>query len=224
MADPPGHKDRGHTNYPSISPSWPGLNIHQVAHNGVYEFDDDDDSEAVYAMLRHMYNMPYGEHPHNRIPTGIHLYHFVKAHFYNEALKLIHGASPSAFIHCISQIYGPDAPRLADQSLRDQILSLCIEHYGRLAEEDVFKAELKAGTLFDGDAAVKILAKVNLRSTQEDDEIPPGSLMAALRAADLRAADLRAADLRAADLRAADLRAASESHSVRDAGQLGWLG
>ncbi|KAI5198878.1 hypothetical protein AUEXF2481DRAFT_26917 [Aureobasidium subglaciale EXF-2481] len=271
MADPPGHKDRGHTNdvfdnpldsdvtikfgdnqvfahrailrlwspyfnrafqskfsvsYPS-NPSWPGLNIHQVAHNGVYEFDDDDDSEAVYAMLRHMYNMPYGEHPHNRIPTGIHLYHCIrtfmiadqydcpplrevaKAHFYNEALRLLHGASLNAFIHCMSQMCGPDAPRLADQSLRDKILSLCMKHYGRLAEEDVFKAELKAGTLFDGDAAVQILAKVNLRSTQEDDEIPPGSLMAALRAADLRAADLRAA---------------SESHSVRDAGQLGWLG
>ncbi|KAI5241120.1 hypothetical protein E4T43_05698 [Aureobasidium subglaciale] len=186
MADPPGHSDRGHPTDVFDNPLDSDVTIKSddnqvlahrailrlwspyfnrafrsklsVAHNGVYKSDDDDNSEAVYARLRHMYNMPYGEHPHNRLPEGIYLYHCIrtfmiadqydcpplrevaKAHFNKEALRLLHGPSPSAFVHCISQMCGSDAPRLADQSLRDQILSLCMEHYGRLAEGDVFKA------------------------------------------------------------------------------------
>ncbi|CAC9892177.1 unnamed protein product [Aureobasidium pullulans] len=146
---------------------------HRVATSPTFEFDDQEDCDAVYSMLRHMYNMPYGQHPNNQIRSLQHciqvftiadkydcplLRETAVTQFTLKSAKLLYtldatwGTIPNLIVHCIPRLCGPDAPQLADSSLRNRMLEICMARYGRLAQEDVFKKEMQAGRLFDGDA------------------------------------------------------------------------
>ncbi|THX14496.1 hypothetical protein D6D13_02705 [Aureobasidium pullulans] len=161
-----------------------------VATSPTFEFDDQEDCDVVYSMLRHMYNMPYGQHPNNQIRSLQHciqvftiadkydcplLRETAVTQFTLKSAKLLYtleatwGTIPNLIVHCIPRLCGPDAPQLADSSLRNRMLEICMARYGRLAQEDVFKKEMQAVRSFDGDAAVKILARVSQRLTASGD-------------------------------------------------------
>ncbi|THW89271.1 hypothetical protein D6C90_07966 [Aureobasidium pullulans] len=155
-----------------------------VAKSPVFHLGGDDDVGAVYAILRHMYNMPYNKHPANRPPFGNDLKHHIevfKVADKYDCLSLRHIAQMgfryevswlvrTEFIAgiqyltgYIAQICGPNAPYLADPSLRNHLIEVCIENFGKLAENTVFQGQLEEGRLFDADASTKILAKVGSR-------------------------------------------------------------
>lgn len=135
-------------------------------------------------MLRHMYNMPYNKHPANQPPFKYFskhhievfkvadkydcpsIRHAVQMQFRYEVDLLVRISATDAitlFSHYVARICGPDAPYLADASLRNHLIEVCIENFGKLAENTVFQAELEEGRLFDADASTKILAKVGSR-------------------------------------------------------------
>lgn len=156
----------------------------QVAKSPVFHLGGDDDVGAVYAMLRHMYNMPYNKHPANRplfanyLKQYIEVFkvadkydcpslrHIAQMGFRDEANWFATTEAITGIQYLtgyIAQICGPDAPYLADPSLRNHLIEVCIKNFGKLAENTVFQAQLEEGKLFDADASTKILAKVGSR-------------------------------------------------------------
>ncbi|THW96207.1 hypothetical protein D6D17_07323 [Aureobasidium pullulans] len=155
-----------------------------VAKSPVFHLGGDDDVGAVYAMLRHVYNMPYNKHPANKSLFGNYLKHhfevfkvadkhdypslrhIAQKEFIYEVNRLVRTevfAGIQFLTGYIAQICGPDAPYLADPSMRIHLIEVCIENFGKLAENTVFQGQLEEGRLFDADAATKILAKVGSR-------------------------------------------------------------
>ncbi|THZ89039.1 hypothetical protein D6C84_00389 [Aureobasidium pullulans] len=133
-----------------------------VAKSPVFHLDGDDDIDAIYAMLRHIVFKVADKYD---CPS---LRHIAQMAFRYEADWLV-GTSANDALNLIlltgyiAQICGPDAPCLADPSLRNHLIEICIENFGKLADDTVFQAQLEKGRLFDADASTKILAKVGSR-------------------------------------------------------------
>lgn len=157
-----------------------------MATNPVFLLDDqDDDFEAVSAMVKHMYDMSYGKHPLDR--GGLELkddhipyweqaiYHqlavYTAADKYDcpavrraalERMNIYLGitASPtldppavvrklSFFIPLISKICGPDAPKLADQSLYTDTVKFCVRWHPRLIYHAEYRTAFQKKALYD---------------------------------------------------------------------------
>ncbi|THW42747.1 hypothetical protein D6D21_05690 [Aureobasidium pullulans] len=160
-----------------------------VATNPVFLLDDqDDDFEAVSAMVNHMYGMSYGKHPLNRgglklkddhIPYWEQaIYHqlavYTAADKYDcpavrraalELMNIYLGITASSTLDppavvrklsffiplnaLISKICGPDAPKLADQSLYTDTVKFCVRWHPRLIYHAEYRAAFQKKALYD---------------------------------------------------------------------------
>ncbi|THZ93665.1 hypothetical protein D6C83_09222 [Aureobasidium pullulans] len=167
-----------------------------VATNPVFLLDDqDDDFEAVSAMVKHMYGMSYGKHPLNR--GGLELkddhipyweqaiYHqlavYTAADKYDcpavrraalELMNIYLGITASSTLDppavvrklsffiplnaLISKICGPDAPKLADQSLYADTVKFCVRWHPRLIYHAEYRAAFQKKALYDATSHEKM--------------------------------------------------------------------
>ncbi|THY95203.1 hypothetical protein D6C93_05116 [Aureobasidium pullulans] len=168
----------------------------QVATNPVFLLDDQDDNfEAVSAMVKHMYGMSYGKHPLNR--GGLELkddhipyweqaiYHqlavYTAADKYDcpavrraalELMNIYLGITASSTLDppavvrklsffiplnaLISKICGPDAPKLADQSLYTDTVKFCVRWHPRLIYHAEYRAAFQKKALYDATSHEKM--------------------------------------------------------------------
>lgn len=157
--------------------------------------DQDDDFEAVSAMVKHMYGMSYGKHPLNR--GGLELkddhipyweqaiYHqlavYTAADKYDcpavrrAALELMNiylgitassTLDPPAVVRKLSffiplnalipKICGPDASKLADQSLYTDTVKFCVRWHPRLIYHAEYRAAFQKKALYDATSHEKM--------------------------------------------------------------------
>jgi hypothetical protein len=118
----------------------------------VFSLGDDDDSEIVDAMLRHMYNLPYSQQKVDS-ESDMFKFHtdvFMLADKYDcPSLRMAAVSNfrrtadefdthwqieekPATLINAIANICGPDAQQTADRTLRYEALKFCATSYIRI--------------------------------------------------------------------------------------------
>ncbi|KAH0341466.1 hypothetical protein KCU81_g6309, partial [Aureobasidium melanogenum] len=164
-----------------------------VSNSATFIIDDECDGkhepEAVFAMLKHIYGMPFGSGSNCRpdgtsvIEYSIKVYkladkydilsvrraavEFIESYI-NAYLYLSKTQNPPAsspIPDCIAHICGPDAPQLADLQLRNALFSWLSKNICALSKHNEFKVKIEDGSLLDVDLTAKLL----FRLTEEID-------------------------------------------------------
>lgn len=156
----------------------------------IYKLDDDDNHEAVNAMLQHMYGKPYDKHRDNILIDAnlqAHPAVYLIADKYDRPsarkaaliaferlqMDMLPSSEYMQFMKkheehqgphpVIAQILGSDAPRSADRSLHNFVIDFCARHLSELMKDDKFEEKMRDGTLFSNDSLMTLLLEVGKR-------------------------------------------------------------
>lgn len=144
----------------------------QVANSNEVNLGDDEDPEAIRAMIRHMYDLPYDQMlaDNNAEDTAAYstnedlLFHigvFTAADKYDvaslrplvvkkfEALMETNWESET-FATSIQKLTGPSAGRLADNTLQAVAAAFCAKNLSQLVKEDTFVKMIHEDEPFTG--------------------------------------------------------------------------
>jgi hypothetical protein len=159
-----------------------------VAKSAVFVIDPDDngDYEPFLGVLMQIYGMPLDQHPYNdsskSMQASDRLGFYIKAYimadkydFPSVRISLVN-IIEGHFIYCekigiplgdglgehISRICGPNAPQLADPSMRTVLLNWVFENFGTVSEHPTCRAKLKDGTLLDSESAGSLLLELGV--------------------------------------------------------------
>ncbi|KAH0346751.1 hypothetical protein KCU83_g7123, partial [Aureobasidium melanogenum] len=164
----------------SLNPGFP------VAKSAIFSIDQDDpyDQEYFAAMLKHIYGMPFGDHPMNdpydfdfcrgvlkniisvyvmadkydipavRDTAMLELERFL---YSGDALPNDIEADIFRVLDWIATICGPGAPQLADPSLRNALCTWVSEKFDILIQDPGYISKIKDGSLLDTDLNAKLL-------------------------------------------------------------------
>lgn len=147
--------------------------------------DDDASSEAIMAMLRHLYGLRYEDQEIDvegwHFP-GLHLAVFTLGYKYDiESLRyeaaerfedylegeIAEGTFYEETIHAIQKLLGPDVHQLADQSLATSTRTFVLKHYDTLFENDHFRNLMASGTMLDIGLAHEFLNKIHKKQIEK---------------------------------------------------------
>ncbi|KAH0360350.1 hypothetical protein KCU65_g9457, partial [Aureobasidium melanogenum] len=133
--------------------------------------DEDDDPEAILAVIRHIYGFPYdylyeSGPPFTFVITDLmfHINVFTAADKYDvpslrvlvvenfvQLMDLKWSADPKEFCTAVQRLCGPNATAFAaDRSLQASAASFCSKHITNLVKFDVFVSMLEEGEPFAG--------------------------------------------------------------------------
>ncbi|KAI4722530.1 hypothetical protein E4T48_01187 [Aureobasidium sp. EXF-10727] len=145
----------------------------------VVELHDDVSSDAIMAMLEHLYGMDYKDQSVHGDVGGIsqvHLEVFVLGDKYDvvslkkqaadQFMKFLtgeadHGRFYDRTIHEIQMLLGPDAPELADKSLYLRAKHFVLNRYPvRLLENSTFRDLLGKGKMLNEKLAIAFLHQI----------------------------------------------------------------
>ncbi|KAI4731272.1 hypothetical protein E4T49_00901 [Aureobasidium sp. EXF-10728] len=158
------------------------LGAFSEANQKIVELYDNVSSDAIMAMLKHLYGMDYKDqsiHHDFRGISQVHLEVFVLGDKYDvdslrkqaadRFMKFLTGeAEDGSFydetIHVIQRLLGPDAPELADRSLYLRAKHFILNRYPmRLFEDETFRDLLGKGKMLNEKLAVAFLHKIHER-------------------------------------------------------------
>ncbi|KAH0370436.1 hypothetical protein KCU65_g2569, partial [Aureobasidium melanogenum] len=160
-----------------------------VANSTTFEIDDEyeGDCEPLYAILKHIYGMPLGDHPQNdecNFSNSSTIWDFItKTYIMADKydfpsvrltirdlvrLNLRDGELSTEYWEknsnvleglpdCIANICGPDAPQLADDQLRRFLLKWVYTNWGLISRDAKFRARILDGSLLDTSATATLL-------------------------------------------------------------------
>ncbi|CAD0101109.1 unnamed protein product [Aureobasidium mustum] len=159
--------------------------VTKVATNPVFELDDqDDDLEAIIAVVKHMYGMKYNEHAQNTVhPQKVGVWRhspvlrsdlavYTMADKYDcravrraalESFKAtLHRIKSQPFlIHyylpIIAYVCGSEAPRLADQSLYNAIIEFFFNEHVELKRWRGYRDAIRRDDVFDAHCTRKLM-------------------------------------------------------------------
>jgi hypothetical protein len=162
----------------------------QVAKGPVFSLGDDDNSEIVDAMLRHMYNLPYLQpnikEEGNLLNFHVDVYMLADkydcpslrnvavinfrrtADRYLSSWGLRVTLDKCSLFKTIAEFCGPDAQQTADLSLRHEALKFCAFNYASFFTHKDFQKQVKDGTMFDADAMAELLMNVGSLALEKD--------------------------------------------------------
>ncbi|KAG9695743.1 hypothetical protein KCU95_g3288, partial [Aureobasidium melanogenum] len=158
-----------------------------VAKNAIFDIDHDDENDHEYlaAMLKHIYGMPFGDHskndPYEFDFCSLVMENIIKVYMMADKYDIpaVREAAISElqrFLHTdealpdhfdaeyekvpdwIAKVCGPDAPQLADPTLRD-VLRLWLSHkFDVLIRDPVYIAKFTDGSLLDSEMTTELLS------------------------------------------------------------------
>ncbi|THY78126.1 hypothetical protein D6C86_00230 [Aureobasidium pullulans] len=158
-----------------------------VAKSPVFHLDDDDDADAVYAMLKHMYGMTFNQHPDNFGHRVSRLQFLWKAYvvadkydcpsmrlaivtrterYLGNQISLDHHLVTARctfyedLIQAISKICGPDALQLACPGMRDAVFDWLCRNFDLCIQEEGFNMAVRDGTLLDAQLTTRLLLEI----------------------------------------------------------------
>ncbi|THZ33994.1 hypothetical protein D6C90_07967 [Aureobasidium pullulans] len=159
-----------------------------VAKSPVFKLDDDDDANAVYAMLKHMYGMTFDQHPEHfdKSDQGSSVLEFlwkayVVAHKYDcpsmrlaiiTVTKEVLGTSISQdnnlvlaqcsedLVRAISKICGPDALQLACPAMRNVVFDWLCRNFHLCIREISFNIAIEDSSLLNAQLTATLLLKL----------------------------------------------------------------
>ncbi|KAH0391572.1 hypothetical protein KCU89_g14379, partial [Aureobasidium melanogenum] len=150
-----------------------------VAKSAIFKIDEDEHAkhEPFCAVLKHIYGMPFADHPENQndkyekchtsLEYSIRVY--MAADKYDvpsarlAAVTIVGDYLPIGEPDCshvpewIANICGPEAPRLADGALRNALFRFVIDSWDLIIEDLDFAGKIEDGSLFDAELNVKLL-------------------------------------------------------------------
>lgn len=147
------------------------------------DLGDDEEPEAIRAMIRHIYGLPYGNTIKEKSEDDnasasvkadlIFLVHlFIAADKYDvpslrplvveEFEDLMHtNWKGDQFIPSMQMLCGPSAGHLADNSLQVAAASFCADHLDRLLKHDSFAAMIRKEEPFAGQLLTRFANRTN---------------------------------------------------------------
>jgi hypothetical protein len=159
----------------------------------VIDPDDDGDFEPFLNVLKHVYGMRFDGDPNNKPFEGmkhtdileyctkvymmadkydfpcvrIEVIEVINWHFEvigpaGSVYRILRSMIPDLPEH-IAHICGPDAPLLADLSLRNFLFNWLVRNFGSASEDPGFEVELQDGSLLDAELTTKLLFKLGAR-------------------------------------------------------------
>ncbi|CAD0115428.1 unnamed protein product [Aureobasidium uvarum] len=154
-----------------------------VANNATFniddECDDEHDPEPVYAMLKHIYGIPFVPRS-STDPRGVSGLKFciklymmtdkydipsvrriavsvIQDHLFTSQNELFGLTTLEPIPRYIALICGPRAPQLADPELRDVLFSWLTENFCVLTEHQEYRDKIEDGSLLDSELTAKLL-------------------------------------------------------------------
>ncbi|KAH0270730.1 hypothetical protein KCU91_g7877, partial [Aureobasidium melanogenum] len=142
-----------------------------VATSEEVDLGDDDDPEAIHAMLRYIYDMPYAHQITGSSTLEEDLIFclnvFIVADKYDVAglrrkvvpdfrLHLQRTWSSEAFVVCVKNLYGPDAIYMADPSLQTAITDF-VDNMSRIAHHKSLVTMIEEDKSFSGRVLASLL-------------------------------------------------------------------
>lgn len=170
----------------------------QEATSPVIDIGDEEDSDAIYAMLKHFYGTRYAEQdPTGKDKLSFHLAVYMlgdmydcdtlrkdaEEKFFSSAdVRIFHQQQPRYIhdrdIYTLQQVLGPDAAQVADASFQRRLLNQVIRNADMLCQKKAFMNLLVKGEMLDKDAgesfAIQIIALAKFKEdkvAQEDQKI-----------------------------------------------------
>ncbi|KAK6003122.1 hypothetical protein QM012_000967 [Aureobasidium pullulans] len=158
-----------------------------VAESAVFEIDVDDHAahKPFCALLKHMYGMPFGEHPANesqqceKSQSGLE--HCIRVYMAADKydipsarLAAVNSAQdylavsdfPEEYPHVpeeIAKICGPGAPQLADGAMRKSLFEWVRDKFDLISQDPNFAEKIKDGSLLDAELNTKLLFELGAK-------------------------------------------------------------
>lgn len=151
----------------------------------MFHLDDDDDADAVYAMLKHMYGITFNQHPDNfgaprlqflwkayvvadkydcpsmRLAITTRTRKYLGNHIsLDQYLASVRCTCYEELVQAISKICGPDALQLACPGMRDAVFDWLCRNFDLCIQEEGFNMAVKDGTLLDAQLTTRLLLKI----------------------------------------------------------------
>ncbi|KAG9600945.1 hypothetical protein KCU77_g3347, partial [Aureobasidium melanogenum] len=123
-----------------------------VAKSAIFSIDQVDpyDHEYFAAMLKHIYGMPFGDHPMN----DPYDFDFCRGVLENIISVYVMADKVPDWI---ATICGPGAPQLADPSLRNALCTWVSEKFDVSIQDPGYISKIEDGSLLDTDLTAKLL-------------------------------------------------------------------
>lgn len=161
-----------------------------VATSAVFNLDHDDpeDLMPIYAMLKHVYGMPFGIHPKNtrfyhaenehELMYSIRVYMLSDRYDVPSARKAAVSSAESflaeytgsdtsreedhrAVAECVAKFCGPGAPQLADLKMRKVLFSWLSDNFYLMVRNPEIKTKIENGSLLDTELTARLLFALN---------------------------------------------------------------
>lgn len=159
----------------------------------IVDSDDKEDYVPLLAMLKHVYGMGFGDHCDNDcslwdnntdlLNHSIRVYMLADKYDVPSCRRAVISAvkaffepselSKEWYTHLrsdipnlpdyVARICGPDAPQLADPSLRTCVFEWLLGNFGHVGEDPGFYTKLEDGSLLDADMTTKLLLTLSAR-------------------------------------------------------------
>ncbi|KAH0361368.1 hypothetical protein KCU65_g8744, partial [Aureobasidium melanogenum] len=137
-----------------------------VATSEEVDLGDDDDFEAVHAMMRYIYDLPYAQQATDTSGSSEEslifcLNVFIVADKY-DVIGLRQKVVPDfrvllqrtwrseEFLSCVKKLYGPDALRLADRSLQIAVADFFVDNMSKITHHQGLVAIIQGDKSFTG--------------------------------------------------------------------------
>jgi hypothetical protein len=149
----------------------------QEADKKIIELHDDDNSEAIIPMLKHIYGLSYENQEltiEDNSAAILHLAVFMLGDKYD--ISSLRAAAAKLFnqilveesqtvlgdgiIYAISKLLGPQAPQLADEDLMTSTIEFVFARAATFMKDETFCRLLANGVMFDQEDAFQFLCTV----------------------------------------------------------------